>query len=308
MNNKGFTLVEVLAVVALLAVIFLLIIPSVTRVLKRSKDTVYQKQINTILSSAYDWSLKNISSLPRQGNKTFVTLSELKFNGLIDANIIDTDTKEPFPDDLVVSIENVGVDYKNKNEYAKKEGDYLYKVELELMKKSDYIIKKPTIVLEGLTANSNGDYTTTIDINSTFNNAKYTATSSDGKDLTDKVIINIIYNDRTATKVDTKKAGIYHINYTVIDENGYANKIIRNVIITDNERPSITLPDNNTLSTSIKEFDLMNGVSCTDNSNNCKVTTKGDITFGVKGKYIIEYTAKDPSGNTTTVKRVITIE
>ena len=308
MNNKGFTLVEVLAVVALLVVIFLLIIPSVTRVLNRSKDTVYQKQINTILSSAYDWSLKNISNLPQMGKKTFVTLSELKSNGLIDANIIDPDTKEPFPDDLVISIENVGTNYKNKSEYAKKEGDYLYKVEIELMKKSDYIRKKPTIVLEGLTANSNGDYTTTIDINSTFNSVNYTATSNDGKDLTDKVIINIIYNDNPVEKVDTKKAGIYYINYTVIDENGYANKIARNVIITDNERPSITLPDNNTISTSIKEFDLMKGVSCTDNSNNCNISTNGNIKFGVKGKYIIEYTAKDPSGNTTTVKRVITIE
>lgn len=308
MNNKGFTLVELLATITILIIIFLIIVPSVTNIINSSKETVYNKQINTILTAAYDWSLKNINKLPEKDGKTFVTLSELKMNGLVDANIIDTDTKEPFPNDLVISITNVGLSYKNKNSYSKKEGNYLYTVEIKLMKSTEYINKKPTITLDGLTPNSDGTYTTSIDINSTFNNVNYTATSSDGKDLTEQVIINIVYNDRTVQNVNTNKSGIYYIHYTVIDENGYSNVITRNVIVTDSEKPIIILPENNTISKSATSFDLMQGVSCTDNSNNCKITTSGKIDFGVSGKYIIEYTAKDPSGNTTTSKRVITVE
>ena len=52
----------------------------------------------------------------------------------------------------------------------------------------------------------------------------------------------------------------------------------------------------------------MNNVTCSDNSGYCDIEFSGEIDFGVIGKYIITYTAKDPSGNTTTKKRVITIE
>lgn len=307
MNNKGFTLVEVLAVIVLLIVIFMIIVPSVTSVVRKSKNTVYQKQINTILTATYDWSLKNVNNLPEKNEKVFVTLGELKINGLVDANIVDSNTREPFPDDLVISITNVGSIYKAKDKYSKKEGNYLYTAEIKLMETTGYINKKPTIVLNSLTPNSDGDYTTSIDINTTFSNVSYTATSNNGKDLTDKVIVNIIYNDELVESVDTSKSGIYYINYTVVDEDGYSNKVTRNVIVTDNEKPIILLPENNTISTSVTTFDLMNGVSCTDNSNSCKITTSGEIDFGVPGKYIIEYTAKDSSGNTETVKRVITI-
>ena len=48
MKNKGFTLVEVLGVIVILAVIFVLVFPSVKNVLSQSKETVYDTQINKI--------------------------------------------------------------------------------------------------------------------------------------------------------------------------------------------------------------------------------------------------------------------
>ena len=83
------------------------------------------------------------------------------------------------------------------------------------------------------------------------------------------------------------------------------SKIMPNWKIVKN---SDMLPDNETISTSITSYDLMKGVVCTDNSNTCKVTTSGTIKFGTIGKYVIKYTAKDESGNTTTKKRVITVQ
>ena len=53
MKNKGFTLVELLGVVVILVVIFLLVFPSVNKILFTSKKTVYQTQINKILNAAY---------------------------------------------------------------------------------------------------------------------------------------------------------------------------------------------------------------------------------------------------------------
>ncbi len=308
MKNKGFTLIELLGVLIILAVIFVLVFPSVKDIVDTSKDTTNQKQINNILNAAYDWTLKNTNYLPDKDSKVFITLGELKMNGLVDSNIIDISTSELYSDDLVVSISNVGPNYKDKNKYTKLNGNYLYKLEVDLMSSDEYESKKPTIILSGLTANSTGDYVSTIDINTEFKDVNYIATSFDGADLTDKVIINILYGDKLVEKIYTNTAGIYHINYTVIDELGYATTVTRNVIVTDNLGPELTIPEFTNITSDILEYDLMKDVTCSDNSGKCDITYMGEIKFGTLGKYIIEYTAKDPSGNTTVQKRVITIE
>ena len=38
------------------------------------------------------------------------------------------------------------------------------------------------------------------------------------------------------------------------------------------------------------------------------ISVSGKINFGISGKNVIEYKAFDPSGNTTILKRVITVE
>lgn len=308
MENKGFTLIELLGVIIILAVIFVLVFPSVKDIVDTSKDTTNQKQINNILSATYNWTLKNTSYLPDKDSKVFITLGELKMNGLVDSNIIDISTNKPYSDDLVVSISNVGSNYKEKNKYSKLNGNYLYKLEVDLMSSDDYESRKPTIILSGLTANSTGDYVSTIDVNTEFEDVNYTATSYDGIDLTDKVIINILYGDKLVEKIDTTASGIYHINYTVIDALGYSTTVTRNVIITDNLKPELNIPEFTNITSDILEYNLMQDVTCSDNSGKCDVTYAGEIKFGTLGKYIIEYTAKDPSGNTTIQKRVITIE
>lgn len=308
MKKNGFTLVELLGVMTILIIISLLVFPSVKNIINSGKETVYQKQINTILDATYDWSLKNINRLPKNNENTFVTLGELKLNGLVDSNIIDTSTKKAFSDDLVISIKNIGTNYKTKDKYSKKNGDYLFTVEIELMSTDEFMLNKPTIELEGLVANSSGDYVTTIDVNTPFKDANFNALSIDGDDLTSRVMVNIVFNDKLVENVDTSKIGIYKINYTVIDDNGYSTTVIRSVIVTDELGPKLTLPENNTISSTLTSYNLMDGVTCEDNSEKCNITYKGEIEFGEPGKYIIEYTAKDPSGNTTTKKRVITIE
>lgn len=307
MKNRGFTLVELLGVIVLLIVIFMLIVPGVNNIINRSKKTTYQTQINTILNAAYDWSLKNSNQLPDENEKIFITLSDLKIEGLVDANIVNPNTKELFNDDLVISITNVGNSYVNNDENAKKNGVYLFKVEEESIQPTN-LNKKPTIILEDLTSNSLGNYITTINLNETINEVTYKATSTTGEDLTDRVTVRIMYNDTAVSTIDTTKAGIYHISYTVVDNNGISNSVVRSIIVVDDEKPTLLIPDSITISTNENSFDLMSDVSCTDNSGNCIVTTSGTIEFGKTGKYIIEYSAKDPTGNTTIKRRVITIE
>ncbi len=305
MRRKGFTLVEVLGVLVLLAIIFTITTVAVTKTIKDSKNTTYQKQINDILNATYDWSLLHVNKLPKENKKIYITLNELKKEGLIAADLINPKTKEKFSDDLVISINNVGGNYKYSDSNSKQGGDYLYRVEFDFMNSKDYDYFRPKILLEGTDSET---YTSKYNLGSEYTYPSYSATDSDGRDITDNIIITIVLNNTIVDSVDTSKIGIYYVIYTVVDSKGYSASVTRNIIVVDEDAPTLTLPDNETISTSVTSYDLMKGVICIDNSNTCKVTTSGTIKFGTAGKYVIVYTAKDESGNTTTKKRIITVE
>lgn len=306
MEEKGFTLVELLAVLIILAIIFVIAVPLMTEILDQSKNTLYKKQIDTILNASYDYSLKHINSLPNNDTISYITVGELKYEGILDYDLTNPETNERFKDNLVVSISKVGTGYKNEDIHAKLKGDYLYKVEVDKLDISTALA--PSIILDGLTQNSDGNYILTLNLNQEFTNIIYTAESINGVDLTDRVKKYILLNDIPADNIDTSDSGIYKIYYTVVDDNGYASTAILSIIIADTTMPTITLPEKNAISKDITAFDLLNGVSCEDNSGYCDIEFSGEIDFGVIGKYIITYTAKDPNGNTATKKRVITIE
>ena len=300
MNKKGFTLVELLAVIIILAVILTIILPSVSRTLKKSKNTIYDIQINDILNSTYDYSLKNLKLLPESG-KTYITLNELKKYGYIENDIKDPKTNKNFENDLVISIENVGSKYKNTKDNSLLNVNYLYKIE----EKKEDTTKNPVI--------SFTDYETTpilinINLGSTYNELEYSAKTSEDKDITNKVVKNITFNENNIDKINTYEVGIYYIDYCVVDDNGYSICEKVNVVVKDEEKPELIIPENVTISTGEKSYDLEDGLECTDNSNNCKIEIEENIEYGVAGKYVVTYKAIDPSGNTSIKKRVITIE
>lgn len=304
MDKKGFTLVELLAVITIISIILAIVFPEVTGVIKRANKTVKDIQINRILDSAYDYTLKNTNILPNKNEVKYITLNELKKEALIDGDIKDSVTNENFSDDLVIGIRNT----KNRNndtKYSKLHGDYLYTVEFEFMNSNTYDKNRPTIEFEGYNTNL---VVMNLNIGSTYTPIKYSATSIDGIDLTNEVVENIIYNSKNVKKIDTSKPGIYYVNYSVVDENGYSNLSTVNVIVSDNTKPSLIIPSNQTINTDVTSFDLLEGVSCSDNSGYCDIEINGTINFGTSGKYIIEYIASDSFGNTTSLKRVITIE
>lgn len=311
MKQKGFTLVELLGVLAILAIIFVIVVPSVNSVLSKSKETIYQQQINKILTAAYDFSLKNIDYLPDYNNKSYLTLGQLKSEGLIDINIKNPNTNEIFSDNLVISINNVGSTYKYSNKNSKLKGVYLYTLEIENLNKYDStLIPKITLKVneEELKPNSNGNYIKSLNLNESFTDVSYSAISHDGKDLTNKVSKIITFNNKSVDSVNSSNAGIYKIYYSVVDEDGYSNALIFNIIIADKIPPKIIFPEKTILNKDITNYDLLEGVKCEDNSGFCDLTYSTELDYSIVGSQIIEYTAKDPSGNTVISKRVIEIE
>lgn len=302
MKNKGFTLVELLGVLVIFSIILAIVFPTVTSIISESKDTIDEAQVIKILNSTYDYTLKNTGFLPDYNKTNYIILNQLKKEGLIDSDIKQTNTNEEYPNNLVVSIKNVGSSYKNTNVNSKLSGNYLYTVEFDFMETEEFKTNKPTITIDSESLISN------INIGEEFVYPEYTAISSEDEDITEYVSQNITINSKNTDKIDTKKAGIYYINYCVVDVNGYSDCAVMKVIVSDLEPPTLSDLDSLTISTSATSLDLMKDVSCSDNSGDCKITTKGSVSFGVVGDYPIEYIATDPTGNTTSQKRVITVE
>ena len=59
MNKKGFTLVELLAVIIVISVVSLIIFPVVTKQISKSKQDLYNIQVENIIKAAKDMVLDN---------------------------------------------------------------------------------------------------------------------------------------------------------------------------------------------------------------------------------------------------------
>lgn len=114
MNNKGFTLMEILGVITLLAILSTLIILSVNKSLKDSKETLYQQQIEEIKAAAGMWRTDNIEIIP-DNDYYIVSLQQLKDEGYIKKDIINPKTDAPFDNiTLGVSLNDIKVDSLEK--------------------------------------------------------------------------------------------------------------------------------------------------------------------------------------------------
>lgn len=303
MKTRGFTLVELLGVIVILLVIMILVFPAVTKLVKQSKDTVYQKQLSTILLAAYDYTLSN-NYLPSSGETNYLTLGELKVEGLVDTDITDPQTQEKFKNNLVIGISFVqsGSNYDKNTSLLK--GNYLY----ELIS-NDSISEEllPKIELTSLTPNADKNYILNLDLNQEFHGVDYSAKSSENEDLTNKVRYYITTSEVPVNSIDTSTIGIYKVYYFVVDKFGRSNSVILNAIVNDISSPTINLSEG--ISTKKGgNIDLMEGVSCTDNSGQCDISITNDTGYESNGRRIVEYTATDPSGNKTTIERILTTE
>lgn len=115
MKENGFTLVELLGVVTILAMLGLIIVPTINKVLSDNKRKLYDVQIRNIRSGASNFVTENILSIDIPINSSVgITLGDLKSLGYIDTDISDPVSRSKFDDSLAIIITNTsnGYDYK----------------------------------------------------------------------------------------------------------------------------------------------------------------------------------------------------
>lgn len=106
--KKGFTLIELIAVVAILGLIALIVYPSINSVIKSSQDDSYESQTKIIEKAAQAWALDNVNLLPKD-EVTVVCVSQLVEGGYIS----NEDVKDPRDTEKELSG-GVEISYKSK--------------------------------------------------------------------------------------------------------------------------------------------------------------------------------------------------
>lgn len=66
--KKGFTLIEVLAILVILSVIGAIVVPTINKSINDSKQKAYDSQVEIIIAAAKKWAISNNEMLPIDGN------------------------------------------------------------------------------------------------------------------------------------------------------------------------------------------------------------------------------------------------
>ena len=81
--KKGFTLVELMAVIILLAVICAISFPVVNSIISSTKQEAYDNQVLLLVEAGKKWGIKNVDKLPLEG-ELYITIEQLLEGGFIE--------------------------------------------------------------------------------------------------------------------------------------------------------------------------------------------------------------------------------
>ena len=207
MKKKGFTLVELLAVIVILSLVLVIAVPSVNRYIKQSKEKAYNTQISTIIEAAQAYASANSGLLPRKEEFVVkITLGQLKSSGLIKEEVKNPNDDKYFDDALTIEIKKKGETYNYdivESTITTRDGE-----------------KSPII-------NLNGSPMVTYNLNATYTELGASATDSDGNAISNIVI------DKSNLVMSTE--GIYQVKYTATDTKGISSTVYRNVYVSNNK-------------------------------------------------------------------------
>ncbi len=122
MKNRGFTLIELVAVVIILGIIALVTTPIVIGVLNTSKESLSSEQKLAIENGARAWGIKRLVLNDEVPSREFVTIKELQEDGAIENKILSN--LNLTEDELDVA--GVCIFYKDSQfvyEYARRQAD-----------------------------------------------------------------------------------------------------------------------------------------------------------------------------------------
>ncbi len=185
MKNKGFTLVELLAIIVILGVVAAIITPVVQKSLKANKEKVYEILVDQIKDYTKDYLTKNTNQLPdNDGEVSTIKFIDLKKEGLLQINVVN-----PINDNIISNESVVKVTRKNNN--------YTYEVvTYDLVDVDEVEEGAPTISLSSYTQ----ECSTACEL-----------------EIIEDASRQIIYNGEEVSSIDLNDKGIYTVYYSKLE-------------------------------------------------------------------------------------------
>lgn len=110
--KKGFTLVELLVVIALLGIIAVMVTTSVIGIMNRSRASLSESQISTLEKAAEQWGTINPDKMPLDNSIYEVDIETLADEGYIDS----ADLENPKDGSQLCGVVEISYD-TSKNQY-----------------------------------------------------------------------------------------------------------------------------------------------------------------------------------------------
>lgn len=95
-ENKGFTLIELVAIVALLSIIFLVTFPQLQSTMKQDEEKQYTNFINTLCESAreYVYNTDEYKEFLNSGKTKEILIQDLINYDIVDSEMVNPKTEE----------------------------------------------------------------------------------------------------------------------------------------------------------------------------------------------------------------------
>ena len=108
--KRGFTLIELMAVITILAILSLIIVPIIDKNIKKSKEQMYKIQIENIRLAGMNYYSDNINLKPKNNETTEISLMSLISEDYI-GEVKNPKTNQAYTENIVVRVTNINGKY-----------------------------------------------------------------------------------------------------------------------------------------------------------------------------------------------------
>jgi type II secretory pathway pseudopilin PulG len=297
--RKGLTLIELLAVIITLGIIFGIALPKLSSVLVKSNDKLYSIMEKQLLEAGKKYVLEykyEIEGLVDTG-VGYITIEDLIMKGVINGPIIDPRTDESIPLDaiiMVVETSNGGYNYKFFNDYDDSGPVILFKPDSNITPVRSIRVQLTLADVSG------------IDITS----LKYL--------WTDNSNLAPIESDFTLSFTENQVdspigiTGEYYLWVLAKDNLGLTTIKRSNKFLFDNIPPVITRLGSSPVTINAGDSYVDAGATASDNIDGNitnRIVVTSDLNVSITGTYTIRYNVLDTAGNDATeVTRTVIVQ